>query len=300
MIQFIKSLPFHFKSAFKNVFRHFPMSFSAISAVTVTLTLLSAFLLIAGNIAAFTQNVEAEIRIHVVCDETIENYTQIEEVKSKLEALPYVKRVEISSKENELEMMIKEKGEEFAMFRGQKNPLHNGYFVYLNDANQIDAVTDSIYQIEGIENAVYGGESVVNMVEFFKTIRGMEVIIVIILTALTAFLISSSIKMTIYARTTEIGIMRNVGATNWFIKTPFVIEGMIIGIAGAIVPALLTVYGYSYFYHNVGGKIITDLFKLLPLYPFTRYICFVLFGAGILVGVLGSFISTTKYLRWKR
>lgn len=300
MIQFFKSIPFHIKSAFKSVFRHLAMSLSASSAVTITLTLLSAFLIIAQNVALFTENIESELRIHVVCDEEIQEQEELNRIENELSQINGVKRVLYSSKEEELEMMINEKGEEFSMFRGDQNPLSNAFFLYVDNGQSIDSISAKAGEIQGIKSIVNGGDSVTQMVDLFDTLRQVELVAVVILTLLAIFLIANSIKMTIYARTAEIAIMRNVGAANWFIKTPFVIEGMILGAIGAVIPSILTVYGYSFLYEGMGGQVVSELFSLKPVFPFTLEVVALLFGAGMLVGIIGSFISTTKYLRWKR
>jgi len=126
------------------------------------------------------------------------------------------------------------------------------------------------------------------------------VIFIVLLALLALFLISNSIKMTIYARNREISIMRNVGATNGYIKVPFMLEGMIIGFIGSLIPCLITYFGYRYLFDVMGGQIFSNMFSLQPVMPFTLEICAILIVAGMLVGLFGSFFSTTKYLHWKR
>ena len=126
------------------------------------------------------------------------------------------------------------------------------------------------------------------------------VIFIVLLALLALFLISNSIKMTIYARNREISIMRNVGATNGYIKVPFMLEGMIIGFIGSLIPCLITYFGYRYLFDVMGGQIFSNMFSLQPVMPFTLEICVILIVAGMLVGLFGSFFSTTKYLHWKR
>lgn len=300
MISFFKVLPKFIKTAFLSILRHMAMSLSASSAVTITLVLFSAFLIIAGNVSLFTNSIEDDLRIHVVAKKNITSDQQINDVKKQLEDIQGVKSVTISTKKNELEMMIKEKGKEFAMYRGKDNPLSNAYFVTVRDANQIASITAQIKKMPSITDAVYGGNSVSKMISILNTIRSGGLIFVALLTLLAIFLISNTIKMTIYARNIEISIMRNVGAANWYIKVPFMIEGMIIGFVGAIIPCLITFLGYYYMYHMLHGQIVTSMFTLQPVMPFALQICGILVGSGMLVGLVGSFFSTTKYLRWRR
>lgn len=300
MIEFFKSLPKHCKTAFLSIFRHLAMSLSASSAVTVTLVLFAAFLIIAGNVGLFTNSIEDDLRIHVQLDATTSSQEDLAIVQQAIEGVNGVKTVTLSTKEEELELYIKEMGEEFAIYRGEENPLHYAFYVSVKDANNIEGITEAITKVEHVEKAMYGGTSVSEMINLLNTVRTGGLIFVLLLSALAIFLISNSIKMTIYARNSEIAIMRNVGAANWYIKVPFMIEGMLIGLIGSILPCIAAYFGYAYLYDMAGGQIVTSMFALLPVAPFAFQICAGLALSGMLVGFVGSFFSTTKYLRWKR
>lgn len=300
MTKFLKSLPKHIKTAFLSIFRHFAMSLSASSAVTVTLILFAAFLIIAGNIGQFTNNIADDLQIHATLDKNKTKEADITKIQKNIEKVSGVKRVTLSDPDNELELYIKEMGEEFAMYRGENNPLTYAFFVAVDDANQIKPITDQIKKIDGVREAIYGGNSVSDLIKMLNSVRTGGVIFVVLLSALAIFLISNSIKMTIYARSNEIAIMRNVGAANWYIKVPFMIEGMMIGLFGSVIPCLIAYFGYSYLYDMANGQIVTSMFSLLKVNPFAFQICGILAVSGMVVGLVGSFFSTTKYLRWKR
>lgn len=229
------------------------MSLSASSAVTITLILFSAFLMIAGNVSLFTNSIEDDLQIHVVLKADVKTQKKIDEAKDGLEKISGVRRVTFSDKDNELELMIKEKGKEFEMYRGKDNPLCNAFFVSVKDANQIKAINAQIEQLPFVKQSVYGGNSVSKMISVLNTIRSGGLVFVGLLTLLALFLISNSIKLTIYARNAEISIMRNVGAANWYIKVPFMIEGMLIGLMGAVLPCIFTVIGGTSIAGGEGG-----------------------------------------------
>lgn len=300
MIRFFRSFPRHLKSALLSIVRQLAMSLSSASAVMVTLMLFAGFLLIAGNIDQFTRNIEDDFRIHVILKEEVVDDVDIQNVQDQLAALDNVHKVTFSPKEEELEMFIFERGKEFEIYRGENNPLHHAFFVSVKNADFIETVTQNILKVDGIKDAVYGGDSVSKMIDILNTIRSGGGIFLILLSLLALFLISNTIKMTIHARRREISIMRNVGATNIFIKTPFMIEGMIIGIMGSIIPCLLTFFGYRYLFNITGGKLVTNLLSLRPAVPFAIQVCLILLGSGMIVGLLGSFYAVTKYLKWKR
>ena len=300
MISFLKAFPRHVKTAFLNIFRHLAMSLSAASAVTITLVLLAVFLVLAGNISLFTSSIEEDLSIHAVLSTEIKEEADIQAVEKAIQSIDGVKQVRYSTPEEELELYIEEQGEEFAMFRGEENPLTGAFFITVKKADQIASITKQIQQVEGIRQAVYGGTSVSDMINMLNTVRFGGMIFIVLLALLALFLISNSIKMTIYARNREISIMRNVGATNGYIKVPFMLEGMIIGFIGSLIPCLITYFGYRYLFDVMGGQIFSNMFSLQPVMPFTLEICAILIVAGMLVGLFGSFFSTTKYLHWKR
>lgn len=299
MIKFLKSLPKHIKTAFLSIFRHLAMSLSASSAVTVTLILFGAFLMIAGNIGQFTNNIADDLRIHAPVVTTMTKEEDVTKLKQTLEAIPGVKNVTISTPEEELELYIKDMGEEFAMYRDD-NPLTYAFWISVDNADNIKTINDQIGKTEGIRATEYGGTSVSKMINILNNVRTGGLIFVILLSALAIFLISNSIKMTIYARNNEISIMRNVGAANWYIKVPFMIEGMLIGLIGSLIPCVIAYFGYAYLFDLMKGQIATSMFALLPVNPFAIQICLILMLSGMAVGLVGSFFSTTKYLRWKR
>lgn len=288
------------KTAFLSIFRHLAMSLSAISAVTVTLVLFAVFLIIAGNVSLFANNIENDVSIHVVLNENVEKQKDIEKAEKEIKQIKGVRSVKFSDKDAELELMIKERGEELAMYRGKENPLSHAFFVYVNNADNVEKVTDEIKKLSFVSDAVYGGSSVKQMVQIINMVRTGGSIGVLLLTLLALFLISNTIKMTIYARNTEISIMRNVGAANWYIKVPFMLEGMLIGLLGSILPCLFVYFGYPYLYEVMGGQLVTSMFTLKESTPFVLQVCGTLTLFGMLVGLIGSFFSTGKYLRWKR
>lgn len=300
MIKLLRSLPLHVKSALHGLIRHSATAFSAISAVTVTLILMSLFMLLTGNIGSFTRNIEADFKIRVSIDSLVTE-EQITSLQAQVQQLSGVKAVTFSSKDQELLKLQEENEAIFGMYEsGESNPMRDVFIVETNEPDQIESVTTALADLEGIDKAEYGGDGVTVMIQFFESIRNGGLIFVIALSLLAIFLISNTIRMTIYARKTEIGIMRNVGAGNWFIRIPFLMEGMMIGFIGAIIPVLLTYFGYSYLYDALNGQFLSSMFIMREVNPFVIGICMLLAGCGVLVGILGSFMAVSKYLRWRR
>lgn len=298
MTKFFTSLPRHLLAALKSLKRHLAMTLSSASAVAVTLILLALFLVLAVNISDFTKHVETNLKIHAAID-SLQTKKQIADMKKEVQSMPGVTNVIFSSKENELNILIKESGSVFARYKDH-NPMPNVFIVEVKEASQIPVITKKLNALTGIEKAQYGGESINNMIKTFSTVRYGGAIFILALGILAIFLISNTIKMTIYTRNTEISIMRNVGANNWYIRMPFMFEGMFIGILGAVVPILIITIGYGFLYDSLGGHFMTSMFIMQAPSPFVWKISGVLVGCGAIVGIIGSFLAVTKYLRWKR
>lgn len=303
MMKFFKSLPFHFKSAGQSLVRHAAMTFSSSTAVTVTLTLFMLLLVVAGNVANFANGVEESLMIHATIEGTVQE-EQIQDIQKEIQEMEYVKKVTFSSKEEELESYLSNQDPESAklyeIYQGEANPLLNAFIVEVKNGAYLEQVNQKIQKIEGIHDSQFGGDSASMLIKALDGIRFGGAVFIVALGVLAIFLISNTIKSAIYARNNEIAIMRQVGATNGFIKMPFMIEGMVIGILGSILPMLLTVFGYRYLYRVMNGQLFMSMFKLQPVSPFVWIVCGILMITGIIVGITGSFFAVNKYLRWKR
>lgn len=300
MISFLRSIPLHFKSAIQGLYRHSATAFSAISAVSVTLVLMSLFMLLSGNVDSFTRNIESDFKIHASID-NMKTQEEIDTMQQEIAAWDSIKNITFSTKDEELTLLQEESPSLFGMYEtGDANPMRSIFIIEVNHPEEIESVRAQLADLEGIENPQYGGDGVATMIQVFAYIRNGGFMFVAALSLLAIFLISNTIRMTIYARKSEISIMRNVGANNWFIRIPFLIEGMFIGFIGAVVPVILTYVGYTYAYQSLHGYFLSSMFVMKEVHPFVVSICFLLTGCGILVGIMGSFLAVSKYLRWKR
>lgn len=292
------------KEGFRGVGRHFAMALSSSIAVTITLLIISLFMLFMVNVSQFTTNVEQGMEISVMIDWDYESEEQEAALQEQIEALDGVVEVRYSSKDEELEYYIEQFSDDETREAVESlvddNPMHDAFYVEVSDGDLLSELADTISEMEGVDSVNYGGESTTTMVSAMNAIRRGGAILVIALTVLAIFLIQNTIKLTIYARQDEITIERNVGATNHFIRSPFVIEGMIIGAMGAVVPIALTIWGYRYAYQITDGYLISSMFKLVSPNPFVLYLSAGLLAVGMLVGLIGSYMSVTRYLKWDR
>lgn len=292
------------KEGFRGVARHWGMSISASIAVTITLVMISLFMIFSFNLENFTKDIESSLEISVLVDYDYESKEQIDRIDSELNAITGVAEVTFSSKEQEFEYYLNSFEDTstrsaFEPFRDD-NPMHNAFYIEAKSGDVIESIATEAKQIEGVDTVSYGGQSTIDLVGAMSSVRKIGFVIVIAMTLLAVMLIQNAIKLTISSRKDEISIMRNVGATNRFIRSPFLIEGIITGILGSIIPIALSIGGYTYLYKMTGGHMLSNMFNLLSPDPFIYQLSIGLAAIGIVVGYVGSWISVTRYLRWKR
>ncbi len=290
---------------FKGVIRHAAMSISSISTVTLSLILVSLMMIFTFNVQRFTQGLEHSIQIAVTVSYDHESAEEEDRISLAIRDIPGVASVTFSDKNAELEYYIASVSDEakelFEPYREEgKNPMHDAFYVEVDDGNRLEEITHQIEQIEGVDEVEYGGASATKLVSALNTIRLIGTGLTVALALLAVFLIANTIKMTIDTRANEIAIMRNVGAKNSFIRNPFLFEGILIGLIGSVIPIVLTWFGYRYIYEMTGGKLVSDMFVMIEPDPFTKQLAAALLVIGVLVGFVGSYISVTRRLRWKR
>ena len=300
MIKGLRTFLYELKYAFVGMKRHIMLCFSAISAIGITLLLIGSVLIIGLHVNYFSNDVQKDLSIHVVLNEDMDDEASIEKVKADISKIKNVSKVEVSNKDNELELMIKEKGEAFKAYRGDANPLSNAFFVYVKNASSISKTSAQIKKIEGVSSIAFGGDSVTSLVEMLNMIQKIGLGIVALLILLSLYLIYNTIKTTIDSRSDEIMIMRTVGATNGFISNPFIVEGIFIGLLGSVVPYLLVHFGYEKLYESLNGKLFTPMFSLFKPTVIRFEVGLSIIFVGILIGGFASLFAARKYLKMKR
>lgn len=300
LISCIKNLPKHFKESLVNLWRNGAMSFSSIFAVTITLLLIGVISVLALNVQDISANIEDGVRIYVKLERSIDENAE-KEVGNQIKKLKGVESVTYSSKDEELNKLIDKQGKDgkelFESYR-EDNPLGSAYEVEAKDSTKLASLAKKIQDIPNVNSVNYGGDSTQSMVTTLNTIQKAGSVFIVGLVIVALFMISNTIKITITARSTEISIMRMVGASNWYIRIPFMLEGMLIGLFGAIIPILVLVYGYGALYNYTGGSLMSSMLVLKAPMPFIRDFSFILAGLGAGVGLIGSFVSMRRFLKF--
>ena len=290
-VEELKAMPKHCKTAFQNIWRNGVMSISSIFAVTITLILIGVVSVIAINVNHMTVNIENSLNIYVKVDRS---------ATDEINKLTGIKKVNYSSKDKELDKLIasqdKNSKQLFENYRSD-NPLGDAYIVEVKNAKNLDKVAKKIGDIPYVKEVTYGGSSTNKLVDILESVRNGGAIFVVALIVVALFMIANTIKITITSRSTEISIMRMVGASNWYIRIPFMLEGIFIGLIGSIVPLIILAYGYKFAYVTMTSLMSSNLITFVPPYPLVWELGAFLALLGAVVGLIGSFFSVRKFLK---
>jgi len=287
------------RDAFKSVIRNFSLSLASISCITITLIIVTVAIIATFNVQNFTKEIEKDMTIVVFLDGDATE-EDVEAVKDKIDKIENVDKYTYQTKIEVKEQMQAE-SEVFntvlSNFDENESPLKDTFQIKVKEIEKIKQTAEKIEKIDKVSIVRYGEGMVDKMIKAFDSIKKVTYGIVFALILVTIFLIVNTIKLTISARKREIGIMRLVGASNFTIKTPFIIEGMILGAFGSIVPIIITTYGYMAFYKHFDGYLFSELIKLIQPEPFIYNVSIIVLGIGILVGMIGSAGAVRKYLK---
>jgi cell division transport system permease protein len=294
----IRTIGRHARESLKNISRNGWMTFASVSAVTVTLILVGVFFVIMMNLNKVAQTIEEDVQIRVHIDVAANEQDQ-DKLKAQIENMSGVKSVVFSPKEKELQDLIQSMGEDGQAFKlfEQDNPLNDVFIVKTKNPKETMAMADKIGKLEYVSKAVYGKGTIEKLFKFIDASRNVGIVLIAGLFFTAVFLISNTIKITIVARRREIQIMRLVGATNNFIRWPFFIEGLILGVLGAVLPIILISIAYYHAYDYLAPKLVGNFIQILPFDPFVYQVSAVLILMGALIGVWGSLMSVRKFLK---
>lgn len=294
----------HIKEGLKNLGRNGWMTFASISSVTVALLLVGFFTALMLNLNNVTNQVKDDVEVKVFIEQTASD-EEIEQLGEKIKSLPRVAKVEYVPKKEGLERLIESMSQDdkevpvLASLRGEENPLPNAYEIKGERPEDVMTIAKAIEPFEHVATVKYGDgkgtvEKLFNVTDTARNI-GIAVILGLLFTAV--FLISNTIKLTIVSRGTEIEIMKLVGATNGFIRWPFFVEGLLLGVLGSVIPITLLLFVYRNFYTFFYDKYATSFVELVPMNPTIYLLAGGLLLVGAIIGVWGSVTSVRKFLK---
>ncbi|MGE6379079.1 permease-like cell division protein FtsX [Peribacillus muralis] len=293
-----RTLRRHFRESFKNIGRNGWMTFASVSAVTVTLTLVGVFLVLMMNLNHIAGNVENDVEVRAHIDNAA-NEKDIKAIGKKITEMDGIESVVFSPKDEELTNLIDDLGDNGDAFKPfeQDNPLRDVYIIKTKSPQDVIKVAKKVEDFDYIQSVKYGQGYVEKLFSFVNIARNIGIVLIVGLLFTAMFLISNTIKITIVARRKEIEIMRLVGATNTFIRWPFFLEGLWLGILGSIVPIGLVSVLYYNLYKYAQPQITFKFVELLPASPFIYQVSAILIVIGAVIGIWGSLMSVRKFLK---
>ena len=287
------------RDAVKSVVRNFSLSLASISCITITLIIVAVAIIASYNVQNFTEEIEKDMTIVAFLDNDASS-EDVNEIEKELKSIGNVDTFTYQSKQEVKEKMQAESDvfdTVLSNWDDNESPLKDTFQIKVKDVEKLNNTAHKIERIEKVAVVRYGSGMVDKMIAAFNQVEKITYGIVIALVVVTVFLIINTIKLTISARRREISIMRLVGASNFTIKTPFIIEGMILGIFGSIVPVLITMYGYTAFYKHFDGYLYSQLIQMIKPEPFIYQVSLAVIVIGIIVGMIGSASAVRKYLK---
>ena len=287
------------RDGFKSVGRNLSLSIASISCITITLLIVAVALVASYNVENMTKLIKEDFTIVAFVD-TSATDEQINELEKNIQAYKNVESVDHETKVEIADEMKNTSDSLSAIidsWSDDTNPLYDTLLIKVKDTEKISKTADQVNKLELVKEVKYGQGMVESLLSVFKVLEKAMIVAMVALVFVTLFLITNTIKITIFSRKREIEIMRLVGASNFSIKQPFVIEGFCLGFLGSLIPIAVTLYGYSALYKHFNGQLFSPFIKLVPAEPFIYIVSLILLGLGVVVGMFGSYRAVRKYLK---
>ncbi|KHO63106.1 cell division protein [Thermoanaerobacter sp. YS13] len=290
-----RNFKYFLRETFSNLIRNRLMTVASITSVMAAMLILGLFLILVLNVNTMANQVESQLELKAFLNDNLTK-EQIDRIGSNIKSLEGVASVTFESKEQALENFKKQLGDKSYLLEGleKDNPLPQSYIVKVKNANMMKDISHKIKQINGVDKVSYGQDVVEKLLGIIKIIRVVGLSIILILFVISIVIISNTIKLGVYARRKEISIMKYIGATDWFIRWPFLIEGIILGLLGALISVTILALIYDYAANLINSRLI--VFELLPVDKIVGDITLYFFVIGAIIGALGSGISIKRFL----
>lgn len=284
------------QEVFRSLRRNNWMSFASVGTVAVSLFVLGVFLLLVMNMNRLASMLESEVQISVYLEDGIKAGDR-RDLQQDIANMQGIETVKFVSREEAKQRLSERLGDQKYLLDalGDKNPLPDSFEVTVIHPDMVETAANAIARMDGVESAKYGQDVVRHLFDITRLIRIFGLVLMLLLAGATLFIISNTIRLTVFARRKEIAIMKYVGATDWFIRWPFLMEGMVLGFIGGLLAAIVL----RSFYAAMAAKIYSTLafFPLLPQYPFMNYVTVVILLSGMVIGAIGSTISLKRFLK---
>ena len=291
-------LTYFFSEGFKNVFKNKKSTFSCLGVMCGAMLIFGLFYAIGRNINSMVENLEAKQSFNVFIEHgTTEE--QIQKMGEEINKIEGVNKILFTSQEEAYNSMREMLGDASSAMDGfEPTAFRASYSVTLTDLSANDYVQQEILKLDNVNKIVSNNETIKKLNTIAKWIRITTIAILVVLISISIFIIANTIKLTVHARRKEISIMKYVGATNRFIRTPFIIEGIIIGLIAGLISIVLVGGGYNYLANKlIQNQTVQDIgINVIPFAQMSTNVIIVYLVLGIGIGIIGSSISMRKYL----
>lgn len=290
----LRTFGYFFGSAGRSLLRNNWMTLASISTVAVSLLVLGVFLLVAVNVNAVAVNVEEQVQVTAFLAEMPSAARA--GVEAKIKSIPGVTEVSFVSRDESWQRLLEWYGENRAFLAGweEDNPLRDSFEVRTDSPHLVAEVAAAVGSIAGVQEVLWGREIVEQLLSITRGMRFVGIGLMAGLALAAMFFIANTVRMAIFARRREISIMRYIGATNWFIRWPFVIEGLVLGVLGALFAASVLAWGYY-----LAVRALVEAIPFWPWvspWPFLQQLALLLLAIGVFIGICGSGLSLRRYL----
>lgn len=292
----LKTGEYFIQEVFHSLRRNNWMTFASIGTVAVSLFVLGVFLILVLNMNRLAGMLESQVQISVYLEDHLTDREK-RQIGYDIESLQGIDSVTYVDRETAKERLKDRLGDQKYLLDAlyDDNPLPDAFEVTVTTPSVVESAAGAIDSMQGVEEAKYGQDVVEHLFDITRLMRIFGFVLMGLLGGATLFIISNTIRLTVFARRKEIAIMKYVGATDWFIRWPFLLEGIVLGCIGGLIAAV----ALRSFYAAMATKIYSTLafFPLMPQYPFMNYVTAAILLAGIVIGAIGSVISLKRFLR---
>lgn len=291
----LKTGEYFIQEVFHSLRRNNWMTFASIGTVAVSLFVLGVFLILVLNMNRLAGMLESQVQISVYLEDHLTDREK-RQIGYDIESLQGIDSVTYVDRETAKERLKERLGDQKYLLDAlsEDNPLPDAFEVTVTTPSVVESAAGAIDAMQGVEEAKYGQDVVEHLFDITRLMRIFGFVLMGLLGGATLFIISNTIRLTVFARRKEIAIMKYVGATDWFIRWPFLLEGIVLGCIGGLIAAV----ALRSFYAAMAAKIYSTLafFPLMPQYPFMNYVTAAILLAGIVIGAIGSVISLKRFL----
>ena len=278
------------KEVYTSFKRNIWMTLASIFTVVLSLFILGFFSIVILNLNKMADTLESQVQISVYLKDDL-SQEEIDETKETLSKIEGLQDIKFTTREEAMKNFKERLGDQQFLLDAldDTNPLPNSFSLTVTSPQQVKTIADTAAALDSVESASYSQDIINHLFNLTHLIRLIGVALIILLTGAAIFIISNTIRLTVFARRKEIAIMKYVGATDWFIRWPFLLEGICLGFIGG---GLATIFLYI-----VYNQVTQEIYEAMAFFPFIDYISLAILVAGIIIGALGSTISLKRFLK---